>query len=256
LRQIHLQREVLKVKMTPYPNVSGRIFSKIGEAIGRFGMIAHDDRITVGLSGGKDSVLLLLGLSGLRKRSPVRFSLRASMVDITNGKCDTGPIEDLCGSLGIPFNRITSPVLEVIREREEKSPCSLCSKMRAGVLFTEALDNGSTTVAMGHNLDDAVETALLNLFYAGRFRSFHPRSWRSRTGLWLIRPLVFLSSSEIADEVERLDIELVPPLCPFSKDSKRERIKELVRSLEIEIPDVRSQILHALMEPNSGDIWS
>ena len=145
--------------MTPYPNVSGRIFSKIGEAIGRFGMIAHDDRITVGLSGGKDSVLLLLGLSGLRKRSPVRFSLRASMVDITNGKCDTGPIEDLCGSLGIPFNRITSPVLEVIREREENPPAAFCSKMRAGVLFTEALDNGSQTVAMGHNLDDAVETA-------------------------------------------------------------------------------------------------
>jgi tRNA(Ile)-lysidine synthase TilS/MesJ len=242
--------------MTRSPNVSGRIFSKIGKAISRFGMIAQDDRITVGLSGGKDSVLLLLGLVGLRERSPVRFSLRASMVDITNGECDTGPMEDLCGSLGIPFNRITCPVLEVIRAREEKSPCSLCSKMRAGVLFTDALQNGSTTVAMGHNLDDAVETVLLNLFYAGRFRSFHPRSWRSRTGLWLIRPLVFLSSSEITEEIGRLGIELIPPLCPFSRDSKRERIKELVRSLEKEIPDVRSQLLHALMEPYSGDNWS
>ena len=238
------------------PDISGRIASRIGKAIGRFGLIGPGDHITVGLSGGKDSALLLLGLASLKARSPVPFSLRAIVVDISNGECDIGPMAELCESLEIPFDSIPNPVLDVIRKRNEKTPCSLCSKMRAGALFAKAVEKSSTTVAIGHNLDDAVETALLNLFYAGRFRCFHPRSWRSRSGLWLIRPLVFLTESEVTREVERLGIKLVPPLCPFPRESKREQIKNLVQALEREIPHVRSQVLHALMNAEVEDTWS
>lgn len=237
------------------PDISGRITSKIGEAICRFGLIGPEEDITVALSGGKDSALLLLGLASLKARSPVRYFLRAVMVDLSKGECDTGPMAALCESLEVPFESIPSPVLDIIRERNEKTPCSLCSKMRAGALFAKALEKGSTTVAIGHNLDDAVETTLLNLFYAGRFRCFQPRSWRSRSGLWLIRPMIFLAESEIAREVERLGIELMPPLCPFPRESKRERIKNLVQSLEREIPDIRSQVLHALMNAEGEDTW-
>jgi tRNA(Ile)-lysidine synthase TilS/MesJ len=218
-------------------------------------LIGPEEDITVALSGGKDSALLLLGLASLKARSPVRYFLRAVMVDLSKGECDTGPMAALCESLEVPFESIPSPVLDIIRERNEKTPCSLCSKMRAGALFAKALEKGSTTVAIGHNLDDAVETTLLNLFYAGRFRCFQPRSWRSRSGLWLIRPMIFLAESEIAREVERLGIELMPPLCPFPRESKRERIKNLVQSLEREIPDIRSQVLHALMNAEGEDTW-
>ena len=238
-----------------FPDISHRIASGIGKAVCTFGMIGPEDHITVGLSGGKDSALLLLGLAWLKERSPVKYSLRAIMIDITDGECDTGPMSRLCGSLGIPFEVLPCRVLEIIKERNEKAPCSLCSKMRAGAIFAKAVENGSTTVAFGHNMDDVVETALLNLFYSGRFKCFHPRSWRSRTGLWLIRPLVFLSESEIADEVRRLGLELIPPLCPLPRDSKRERIKILVGTLEVEIPDIRSQVLHALMWSGEKNHW-
>ncbi|MGB4209349.1 MAG: ATP-binding protein [Thermovirgaceae bacterium] len=238
-----------------FPEISRRIASGIGKAVCTFRMIGQGDHITVGLSGGKDSSLLLLGLAWLKERSPVKYSLRATMVDITNGEFDTGPMSRLCESLDIPFEVIPCRVLEIIRKRNEKAPCSLCSKMRAGALFAKAVENGSTTVAFGHNLDDAVETVLLNLFYTGRFRCFHPKSWRDRTGLWLIRPLVFLSESEIAREVRRLGLELIPPLCPFPRDSKRDRIKNLVRTLEGEISDIRSQLLHALMSPGEENKW-
>ncbi|HPC75328.1 MAG TPA: ATP-binding protein [Synergistales bacterium] len=238
------------------PGISHRITAGIGKAVCTFGMIGPGDHITVGLSGGKDSALLLLGLAWLRERSPVKYILRATMVDITDGECDTSPMSRLCKSLDIPFEVLPCRVLEIIRDRNEKAPCSLCSKMRAGALFARAVENGCTAVAFGHNLDDAVETALLNLFYTGRFSCFHPRSWRDRTGLWLIRPLVFLSESEIAAEARRLGLELIAPLCPFPRDSKRAQIKNLVRTLEGEIPDIRSQVLHALMSSREENNWA
>lgn len=237
-------------------SISSSVASKIGKAIGDFKMIGSGDRINVGLSGGKDSILLLVALSWLKRRSPVKFSLEASMIDITGGKANPENMERLCESLDTPFRVIPSSILEIIAMRQERSPCSFCSNMRAGALFGHARDAGSTTVAMGHNLDDAVETVLLNLFHAGKFRCFTPRSWRSRTGLWLIRPLVFLTESEIGNEVERLGILPMPPMCPFPKASRRNRMKEILGELEREIPDIRSQVLHALMNVRTGETWS
>ena len=196
-------------------------------------------------------------LSLMDEGSPVKYILRARWSH-NRRECDTSPMSRLCKSLDIPFEVLHCRVLEIIRDRNEKAPCSLCSKIRAGALFARAVENGCTAVAFGHNLDDAVETALLNLFYTGRFSCFHPRSWRDRTGLWLIRPLVFLSESEIAAEARRLGLELIPPLCPFPRDSKRAQIKNLVRTLEGEIPDIRSQYFmpDELKEENVGLAWS
>jgi len=225
---------------------SKKTASGIGEAIADSKMIARGDRITVGLSGGKDSVLLAAALAGLMKRSPVSFTVDACMIDITGGKADTAPLKTLCAGLGIDLEVIPSPVLDIIASRNEPSPCSFCSNMRGGILFRRAAEKGSTTVAMGHNLDDAVETALLNLFFTGRFDCFAPKSLRSRTGLWLIRPLVYIPEKNIETEVQRLDLPTIPPMCPFPKESKRERMKKLVGFLEEEIPDLRSQVLRAL----------
>jgi len=225
---------------------SKKTVSSIGEAIADSRMITRGDRITVGLSGGKDSVLLAAALAGLRKKSPVPFTVDACMIDITGGKIDTAPIKALCEGLGIDLEIIARPILDIIASRNEPSPCSFCSNMRGGILFKGAAEKGSTTVAMGHNLDDAVETAMLNLFFAGRFDSFAPRSWRSRSGLWLIRPLVYIPEKDIENEVRRLDLPTISPMCPFPKESRRERMKKLVGLLEKEIPDIRAQVLHAL----------
>ncbi|MDO9508597.1 MAG: tRNA 2-thiocytidine biosynthesis TtcA family protein [Thermovirgaceae bacterium] len=219
-------------------------------------MIGPGDRITVGLSGGKDSTLLLAALARLKEKGPVDFHLDTCLVDITGGRTDTRPMKDLCEGLGVEFDIVSYPVLEILRARNERSPCSFCANMRGGILFDRAKKKGSTAVAMGHNLDDAVETVLLNLFYAGSFRCFAPRSWRSRTDLWLLRPLVYLPERSIAEEISRMGVKTISPMCTFSRESKRARIKNLVEVLEKEIPDIRSQVLHALREARIEDTWN
>lgn len=226
--------------------LSQKITSKIGKAISDFGMIKPGDHITAGLSGGKDSILLLLALASVRDKSPVNFTLDACMIDITGGKTDCSLIRHFCEETGIELDIVPYPVLEIIESRNEDHACSFCSNMRGGILFSHAKAKGATKVAMGHNLDDVVETALLNLFHSGRFSCFSPRSWRSRTGLWLIRPMVYLAENIISGEVQRLGLPTLEPMCPFSRDSKRARIKDLVGLLAKEIPDIRSQVLHAL----------
>lgn len=235
--------------------ISQKILSKIGSAVREFNMITSGDRITVGLSGGKDSVLLLAALADMKQKSPVDFSLDACLVDITDGMTDTSPMKTLCERLGVALDIVPYPVLDIIRSRNEKSPCSLCANLRGGLLFSRASEKGATVVAMGHNLDDAVETVLLNLFYAGKFRCFTPNSWRSRTKLRLIRPLVFLPERSVVEEISRLGEETISPMCPFSDESHRSRIKDLIITLEKEIPDVRSQVLHALRETRLEDTW-
>jgi len=235
--------------------ISRKMFAKIGRAVYDFRMITSGDRITVGLSGGKDSVLLLAALAGLKAKSPVGFHLDACLVDITDGKTDTGTMKELCERLEVEFEVVPYPVLDIIHARGERSPCSFCSNLRGGLLFSRASEKGSTVVAMGHHLDDAVETALLNLFYAGRFRCFSPNSWRSRTNLRLIRPLVYLPERSIREEVDRLRLKTISPMCPFARDSKRESIRKLIGSLEKEIPDVRSQVLNALKDNRASDPW-
>lgn len=219
-------------------------------------MIVPGDHITVGLSGGKDSVLLLIALAGMKQKSPVDFHFDACLIDITDGKTDISPMKELCEKLGVDLDVVPYPVLDMIRSRNEKSPCSFCANIRGGILFDHARNRGATAVAMGHHLDDAVETVLLNLFYAGRFRCFNPNSWRSRTNLRLIRPLVYLPERSITEEVARLGIRIIPPMCPFSDESRRSRIRDLIGTLEKEIPDVRSQVLHALREARLEDTWN
>lgn len=237
-------------------DLSEKISSKIGRAVRDFKMITSADRITVGLSGGKDSALLLAALAGMKRKSVVDFHLDACLVDITDGKTDTILMKDLCEKLKIELDVIPYPVLDIISSRNEKFPCSFCANIRGGILFNRAREKGATAVAMGHHLDDAVETVLLNLFYAGRFRCFTPNSWRSRTNLRLIRPLVYLPERSIVEEIDRLGIRTISPMCPFSHDSQRCRTKKLVETLEQEIPDVRSQVLHALRDVRLEDTWS
>ena len=250
------KREEKILKKRNFPDLSPKIFSKISRSIRDFKMIEPGSRITLGLSGGKDSALLLAALAVLRGKSHVNFHLDACLVDITGGDTETGPMKDLCESLGVEFEVVPYPVLEILSTRDERSPCSFCANMRGGILFNHAKKKGATAVAMGHNLDDAVETALLNLFYAGSFRCFAPISWRSRTDLWLVRPLVYLPESSIAEEIRRLGVKTISPMCPFSRESKRTRIKKLVETLEKEIPDIRSQVLHALRGARADDTWN
>ncbi|MEA4953601.1 MAG: ATP-binding protein [Aminivibrio sp.] len=238
------------------PVLSLSLRKKIGLAAGRFRMIAPGDRIMIGLSGGKDSLVLALALAGLRRRSPVPFSLAACFVDITGGHTEVSSLRKFCDSLDIPFFVRPHPIVGIIEVREERSPCSLCANIRRGILNTAAKEDGCNLLALGHNLDDVVETALMNLFHTGRFRAFQPKFRQSRTGMTVIRPLVFAEERKIGKEARRLGLPVLPYVCPFSLETERVKAKSILDGLSAGNPRIKYNILHALQCLDERDKWS
>ena len=235
-------------------SISSSIRRDVGRAVANYSMLHEGDNVLVGLSGGKDSLLLALILSELRSRSPVMFSLSACTV-IMEEHIDTEPLRKFCESLELPIFVIFHPILDIMRKRNERSPCSFCSNMRRGVLSGFAKKNNFNTLALGHNLDDAVETAYMNLFRAGRFKSFKPRFYQDRTDLWLIRPLVYTRESKIISETTRLGLPVQENFCPYAGETERQRIKELLKKLDESVPDIHSNTLNALKKLTENDKW-
>ena len=165
-------------------------------AIQDYGMIEGGDRIFVGLSGGKDSVLLLAALAAYRKFSPERFDLEAITVDMgfkDTPISETDAISRLCEELDIPRHIVKTDIAEIVFDaRKESNPCSLCAKFRRGALNSEINRLGGGKLALGHNADDVAETALMSLFYEGRFSCFTPTAHMDKSGVTLIRPFVYI----------------------------------------------------------------
>ncbi len=228
---------------------------KIGEAIHDFSLIREGDRLMVGLSGGKDSLLLLVSLKGLQARSPVSFSIEACSLDPTDGKTDLSPIAGLCESLEIPYTVVPVPIFRLLKERAEKTPCSFCANMRRGILSSISRQRNCSTLCLGHHLDDVVETTLMNLLFSGRFKCFAPLTWQDRSEVRVIRPLVYLEEVQVAREVDRLKLPVVDFLCPFSASSQRAWIKAQVAAMSESVKGLKHNVLHALrsgLDPNGG----
>lgn len=239
------------------PELSRNSRRKIGEAIHEFGLIREGDRLLVGLSGGKDSLVLLVALRALQQRSPVSFTLQACTVDPTEGEGCFDSLQDFCASLEVPYHCVRAPIFRMIEERNESSPCSFCANLRRGVLSSFSRSQGCTTLCLGHHLDDVVETALMNLIFSGRFSSFSPLTWQDRTELRVIRPLVFLEESRISAEAERLCLPVVDLNCPFSCRSMRAWIKDQVSGMSVTAPSLRHNVLRALRQGNrQGSGWA
>jgi len=234
--------------------ISASIRRDVGRAVGNYSMLHDGDNVLVGLSGGKDSLLLALVLAELRSRSPVKFSLSACTVTMEE-HADTELIREFCESLGLPLFTIFHPILDIISKRNERSPCSFCSNMRRGVLSGFAKVNNFNILALGHNLDDAVETAYMNLWRAGRFKSFKPKFYQDRTDLWLIRPLIYVRESKIVSETARLGLPVQGNNCLYAGATERQRIKELLITLKKTVPDIHSNTLNALKNLSDNDKW-
>ncbi len=226
---------------------------RIGKAISQWQMISEGDKILVGLSGGKDSLILLHALHDLQKRSPVRFSLSAFTVKISG--LETKPLEEYCMTQNIPYTVAEHDIIGIIRARNEKSPCSFCANMRRGIISSWASENGCNKLALGHTLDDAVETFFMNLLHSGRAKSFQPKSLMTRTGVTVIRPLILSTESAIIDEVKRLGLPVISSPCPFAGHTERQRIREYIAGLRKDIPDLYGKILHALQNLTESESW-
>ncbi len=209
-------------------------------------MIRPGDAIGVGVSGGKDSLALLVLLAQLRKYDPSQFRLEAISIDMGLGM-DYSGIEALCRQLEVPFTLVPTQIGPVIFDhRQEKNPCSLCAKMRRGALNQAILDRGLNKLALGHHYDDAVETFLMSLIYEGRISCFQPVTDLDRTGIIQIRPMLYLHERTIDNFAVRYELPVIENRCPVDKTTKREEIKQLIFELSARYPDLKDRIFGAM----------
>ena len=227
---------------------------RVGKALGRWSMIGPGDRVLVAVSGGKDSLVLLHALSDLRRRSPISFELAACTVAF--GGMDLSRVREYCAARDVPHETIEHPILEIMEARGERSPCSFCANMRRGLLCSWAAEHGFLKLALGHSLDDAVETFYMNLLRAGRARSFLPMVHMSRAGVTVIRPLVLSTEAAFIDEARRLDLPILETPCPFAGHTERTRARALLRTLRADVPDLYAKTANALEHLSDADAWS
>lgn len=207
------------------------------KAIHEFGLIENGDRIAVGVSGGKDSVVLLTGLSLLRRFIGIDYSLVAITLDPLFGgqATDYAPVAELCRKLGVPHVLEETRIGEIVFDiRKEKHPCSLCAKLRRGALHEATVRNGCNKIALGHHFDDVVETFMMNLFVEGRLGCFAPKSYLSQRDIWMIRPMVFAPEREVRRAAVRNGLPIVKSKCPVDGQTKREEMKAFLRERERE----------------------
>lgn len=226
-----------------------KLSSIMRAAVDKYNMIEEGDRVAVGVSGGKDSVALLLGLAHLKRYYPKKFELVALTADPCFGNIETdfSAIEDLCKDLQVEYIiRRTQLYNVVFEEMKSKSPCSLCAKMRRGILHDMAKAAGCNKLALGHHSDDAAETFLMNLFCTGNVGCFRPVTYLSNKDLWMIRPMILCDENKITALVENKNLPVVKSTCPMDKNTQRERSKELIRNLSKDYPDLKAKILGAM----------
>lgn len=221
-----------------------------------FHMIEAGDRIAVGVSGGKDSLLLLYAMALYRKFCPVPFELCAMTLTMGMEPFDLSGVRALCETLGVPYIVKETQIGKIIFEdRKEKNPCSLCAKMRRGALNDLCIEHGYKKIALGHHRDDAIETLMLSMFYEGRIHTFHPVTYLSRTDITQIRPLVYLAEKHIIHMTKELNLPVVPSPCPANGYTKREDMKQLLNHICMQIPNARELLLSALQNEAQYGLW-
>ena len=222
--------------------------SIIRRGVDDFHMIEAGDRVAVGVSGGKDSLMLLASLAHLRTYYPKPFELEAITLELGFPDMDFSPVAELCRRLGVPYTIVKTDIREIVFDvRREDNPCSLCSKMRRGALNSAIKSMGCNKLALGHHSDDVVETFLMSLIYEGRIACFKPVTYMSRAEMWQIRPMIYAEERRIAALVTSLALPVVETTCPEDKASKRREIKELIAELSAAYPDLKSKIFGAIM---------
>jgi tRNA 2-thiocytidine biosynthesis protein TtcA len=222
----------------------------VGKAIGDFGLIQNNDRILVALSGGKDSWTLLRILTRLQERAPIRFSLVAVTVHPGFPGFQTGLIEAYLQEQGYDYRIVKAPVHELMLEklRPDDTPCSLCARIKRGVLYTQARELGCTRIALGHHREDFIETLLMNQFYNGKIKAMSPLLAADDGHNLVIRPLVYVPEDVIIRYASEAGFPITCCACPAcgDQDLKRSQIKLLLSTLESEQPGIKASLLAAL----------
>lgn len=217
-------------------------------------LIENGDKIAVGLSGGKDSLALMVALREFQKFSGKKFDLVAISVDLSNGEMDYSGVAEFCKQHEVEFYIENSNVFEIVFDiKKEKNPCSLCANMRRGILNTAAKKLGCNKVALAHHSDDLVETFLMSMFFEGRLYVMQPKSYLSRTELTVIRPFLLVEENDIINATKNMPI--IHNICPKNHFSERENAKKIMEKLNNLYPNCKNKILNALVHPERYNLW-
>jgi tRNA(Ile)-lysidine synthase TilS/MesJ len=225
-------------------------------AIYDFGMLDDGDRVAVAFSGGKDSVTLLYALDLLSRSLPVKYELAAAVFVKTGWPMELSVLEEFCRSIKVPFHVVETDIAQIVFEdRQDGSPCALCSHLRRGALHGRVLELGCNKVALGHHLDDVIETFFMSIIYTGQMRVFSPATFLDRTGLTMIRPLVYHPSEDIASFAEKEALPFISNPCPVNGVTQREVVKNLIADLVKRFPNFKARFLTSLQTFDRCNLW-
>ena len=228
-----------------------QVLSLVRKAIDEYQMIEEGDKIAIGISGGKDSLTLLYALHGLKRFYPKKFDIHAVTVDLGFNNLNLDEIKALCEKLEVPYTIVKTDIAKIIFEdRKESNPCSLCAKMRKGALNDAIKEAGCNKVAYAHHKDDVVETMLMSLIFEGRFHTFSPNTYLDRMDLTVIRPMIYMQEADVIGFVNKYEVPVVKSPFPADGYTKREYVKELLRTLNLENPGVKERMFTAIKTGN------
>lgn len=232
-----------------------RLLSLTRQAIDDYNMIEEGDHVAIGISGGKDSLTLLMALHRLQQFYPKKFQISALTVDLGYDETfDLTKVHELCDSLSIPYIVEHTQIASILfDERKEKNPCSLCGKMRKGALNQVALQLGCNKIAYAHHKNDMIETMLLSMLFEGRFYSFPPVTYLDKSELTIIRPLMYVDEADIIGFKNKYELPVVKSLCPIDGHTKREYAKNLVKQLNLDHPGAKDRMFRSILDGNICD---
>ncbi len=224
-----------------------RLLSFVRRAVDQYEMIEEGDKIAVGISGGKDSLALLAALAAMRRFYPKHYEVCGITVDMGFEGSDFTPIADFCEKLDVEFRLVPTELAKIIFDiRKEENPCSLCSRMRRGILHQNAKEMGCNKLALGHHYDDVLDTFFMNLFNEGRLGTFSPVTYLDRRDITVIRPLVLVPEKDVLYFIRHNDIPVVKSACPEDKHTDREKIKQLLNDLDRQNDGLKHRIFKAI----------
>lgn len=238
-------------------NENKYLLNPIKKTVMDYHLIEDGDRIAVGLSGGKDSIALYVLLKGLQNKLPVSFDIVPVSLTLGFDGLDLTPLQQFLETafddeLAIKETNISDVVFNI---RQEKNPCALCANMRRGHLYEYAKTLGCNKTALGHHLDDALETYFMNFLYNGKMGTFQPKSYLDRTDMTIIRPLISLEEARLIKFVHHRKLPVIENPCPVDKKTKREEMKQLISQLSESYPDVRQKFFRAARTIDENDFW-